>query len=354
VLKKYLKYARDGDIHIPRSSGLGPDSPFEAAVAQELRMRGHEVQHQIGTGGYFIDLAVVDEEQPGKYILGIECDGATYHSAQSARDRDRLRQLVLENLGWTIHRIWSTDWFRNRPREVEKTIRSIENAKHNNTPDNTSKEILDNPSPAASFEIRRNEESKIEKKALQIPPYKKASLELWQYNSKLHEVPSSKMAEWIKNIVQVESPVHKDEIAQRILSGAGVKRFGKRIKKNFNEGLRAAKSMDDVVQHKDFLWNPEMEEPLVRSRKNVETSLRDLRLIAPEEIQQAILKVAESAYGIKREEIPSEVCNLFGFKRVSSQMESIVEKNTRVLIDSEMLKKQGNFLAINKLDHPEP
>jgi hypothetical protein len=72
--------------------------------------------------GFFIDLAVKDPGNPGRYLMGVECDGATYHSAKSARDRDRLRQTVLERLGWRIRRIWSTDWFNNPNAELKPII----------------------------------------------------------------------------------------------------------------------------------------------------------------------------------------------------------------------------------------
>ena len=106
------------------------DSPFETAVAQALRNVGYIVKHQVGLAGFFIDLAIVDPDRPGLYVLGIECDGATYHSARSARDRDRLRQQILENLGWQIHRIWSTDWFRTPERELKRVVQAIETAKN--------------------------------------------------------------------------------------------------------------------------------------------------------------------------------------------------------------------------------
>ena len=57
--------------------------------------------------------------------MGIECDGATYHSSKSARDRDRLRQTILERLGWRIRRIWSTDWFKNPHAELQPIIREL-------------------------------------------------------------------------------------------------------------------------------------------------------------------------------------------------------------------------------------
>ena len=113
VLRDYLRYAQDSNWASGRQNQRAPDSPFEVAVARALEGHGLRVDLQIGVAGYFVDLAIVHPEHPGTYILGVECDGATYHSAKSARDRDRLRQQVLENLGWSIHRIWSTDWFRD-------------------------------------------------------------------------------------------------------------------------------------------------------------------------------------------------------------------------------------------------
>jgi very-short-patch-repair endonuclease len=97
-------------------------------VASALREKGFDVEHQVGVAGFFIDLAIRHPNKPGTFLLGIECDGASYHSARSARDRDRLRQEILEDLGWTIHRIWSVDWLKNYQREldrIQKTVRSL-------------------------------------------------------------------------------------------------------------------------------------------------------------------------------------------------------------------------------------
>ena len=128
VLKNYLEYAETGKLtDSPKPTGEA-DSPFEEEVANALRQHGYEVDHQIGSAGYFIDLGIKCPKKPGHYILGIECDGATYHSAKSARDRDRLRQRVLEKQGWRIHRIWSTDWFNCPQRETEKAVAAIKKA----------------------------------------------------------------------------------------------------------------------------------------------------------------------------------------------------------------------------------
>lgn len=124
-LKHYLEFALRGPRAILEQSlptGLEPDSPFEREVIRALRGRGYDVHPQVGCSGYRIDIGIVDPNAKGRYLLGVECDGATYHSFAVARDRDRLRQQVLESLGWTIHRIWSTDWWRDREREIERLL----------------------------------------------------------------------------------------------------------------------------------------------------------------------------------------------------------------------------------------
>ena len=114
-LKTFLDYAERGPIALPsRDEGsLGPaESPFEEAVADALRVKGWEVRTQIGVSGFRVDLGVVHPDIAGRYLAGIECDGARYHSSATARDRDKIRQAVLEGLGWTVLRVWSTEWFR--------------------------------------------------------------------------------------------------------------------------------------------------------------------------------------------------------------------------------------------------
>jgi hypothetical protein len=122
-LKNYLEFAVKGARALAEQAthtGLEPDSPFEVEVITALRDKGWTVHPQVGCSGFRIDIGVVHPDHPGTYLVGVECDGATYHSIPTARDRDRLRQHVLEGLGWTILRIWSTDWWADREGEMVK------------------------------------------------------------------------------------------------------------------------------------------------------------------------------------------------------------------------------------------
>ncbi|WP_341485681.1 DUF3320 domain-containing protein [Thioclava sp. GXIMD4215] len=122
-LKGFLDFAARGPVALPAQDdgSLGPvENVFEAAIKLAIEAKGWELRPQIGVSGFRIDLGVVHPDHAGVYLAGIECDGATYHGSATARDRDKVRQAVLENLGWTIFRIWSTDWFRNPATVVER------------------------------------------------------------------------------------------------------------------------------------------------------------------------------------------------------------------------------------------
>lgn len=128
-MRAFLEYCESGRmVETGEASECWFDSPFEAHVHAVLSAKGYAVEKQIGVAGYFVDLAIKDPLSPNRYVLGIECDGASYHSSRSARDRDRLREQVLNERGWTLHRIWSTDWFSNHAATRKALFQAVETA----------------------------------------------------------------------------------------------------------------------------------------------------------------------------------------------------------------------------------
>ena len=130
-LKNYLEFAERGPIALAEYSSANYgvdqfDSDFEMSVAASLREAGWQVQTQVGVSKFRVDLGIVHPDKPGEYIAGVECDGATYHGSASARDRDRVRQAILENLGWNIVRLWSTDYFQEPQHAMRKLSGALE------------------------------------------------------------------------------------------------------------------------------------------------------------------------------------------------------------------------------------
>src|SRR5262249_24521789 len=129
MLRRYVEYAASGGRRLGDRGETGwPLNAFELDIKTALEHNGLPLAKQYGVSRYRIDLVAFHPTQPGRPVLAIECDGATYHSSPTARDRDRLRQQHLERLGWRFHRIWSTDWFTRREDEIRRAVEAYASA----------------------------------------------------------------------------------------------------------------------------------------------------------------------------------------------------------------------------------
>lgn len=171
-LKAFLEYAERGKqalyMQHTATADAEHDTLFEEQVSLALKEKGYKVQAQVGCSGYKIDLAIVDPDRPGRYLLGIECDGATYHRSKTARDRDKLREMVLRKLGWKIHRIWSTDWWENQQRELDRVEVAIASARRDAGADVPKRvSVVKTPPPTARYARAVTIPTTVEKPCLQ-------------------------------------------------------------------------------------------------------------------------------------------------------------------------------------------
>jgi len=348
ALKSFLRYAESGFIDVPVTTGRQPDSPFEEQVQSALQGLGYVVHTQVGTAGFFIDLAVVDPLNPGRYLLGIECDGAAYHSARSTRDRDRLRQAVLESLGWRIHRIWSTAWFRTPAAEVERLRKALdEDTKTPQTPSsNLNKDIQHSvqDTPSAVVEMPLSPAS-----TPSAPMYIFASFEVDLGAEELHAVSLDLLVQWLTEVIEVESPIHWLEAARRIANAAGVQRVGGRIQETFRRACRLGSQAGRFVAREGFLWRNNSPDPIVRDRSEMSAQFKKIELIAPEEIQAAIEQSISDSFGLASEDIAISACRLLGFARVSEDTRIAVEKLRDDLISKGRLALRGETIVHSPL-----
>lgn len=342
AFKRYLQFAATGQMEMAEPTGRAMDSPFEEAVALAIRGAGYRVEPQVGVGSFRIDLAVVDPERPGRYVLGIECDGATYHSALTARDRDRIRQSVLEGLGWRIHRIWSTDWFRSPEAELRRAVAAIERA------------IASDASPRPSrrppeLKLSRSDEPAPEPPAAAAVPYVTGRSR--RHHVAIHEVPASVLADDVEGIVRVEGPVHRDEVARRIMEANGVGRLGSRIRRAVDAGIESAARRRQVEVVGDFLHVPGQKpaDIPVRDRSALPTASRSFDVIAPSEVRAAIAEVISTSFGIAAEDLAIEVCRLFGFGQTSSQMRAAVDDALADMQAAGMVAERQGTLTLTSL-----
>lgn len=352
AFKLFLQYARTGRLSMSTPSGRPMDSVFEEQVASALQARGYQVHPQVGIAGFFIDLAIADPDMPGRYLLGIECDGSAYHSSRSARERDRLRQAVLEDHGWIIHRIWSTDWFQRPEEQLQRVISAIENAKVEIKQRSERESGNFRPIPIEIVTVEREEVIEV---GLDRP--RPENEQLFEYiesspeaNSAyaLHETPSGILADMVEKIVMVESPIHVNEVITRLRTAWGLQRAGARIENAVNQAVIIACQRGKTHEEHGFLLHHEAKIQL-RNRKNVtSTGLRKPEMIAPQEIACGTVEVVKVNLGATEDEIITAVSRMLGFKSTSSVLKRTI---------SDVLAKQvanGELKQIEDLITAQP
>ena len=274
LLRSYINFAINGmesiAAEVTEFDVVQHDSPFERSVYNYLDRRGYKVVTQVGCSGYRIDMAVKHPSLNGVYVLGIECDGASYHSARTARERDRLRQEVLENMGWSIYRIWSTDWIKDSKTEGDHLIAAIEDAIANygaNRDDNQDKTSEDDDSSTSNFiSIESKEISSVER----LNPYGFEAIE----STDLTDLPrnsygSLDLPECILAYVSSEYPIHYELLCQRIAPLLGNAKATVKIRREVDYGLK--RLGERIVRKGDFLLPSDFQEITVRvpnQRKN--------------------------------------------------------------------------------------
>ncbi|MGO7653642.1 DUF3320 domain-containing protein [Rhizobium ruizarguesonis] len=347
AFKLFLHYARTGRLSMTKRTDRSMDSVFEEQVMAALQERGYQIHPQVGIAGFFIDLAVADEQVPGKYILGIECDGAAYHDSRSARDRDRLRQAVLEDHGWSIYRIWSADWFQRPKAELERLVTAIERAKA----DAASSGEAIRAKRAVPVEVVTIERADVTEIGLQqvsfensTPVYEEASLSP-QRKTELHEAPISILSELVKITVEVEGPVHLDEVITRVRSAWGLQQAGNRIRSHIGHAIDGAVGGAHVYRSGEFLLWPGTEIRL-RDRSLVSSSgLRRIEMIPPMEVDQGLMSVVGTGLGATEDEAVNAIARGLGFKSTSSQLRELIVSRIEVLKASGKLRIRDGMLV---------
>lgn len=344
ALKTFLKYAQSGDLGVPLLTGRAADSPFEESVQDAVAKHGFQVDNQVGVAGFFIDLAIVDPDMPGRYLLGIECDGATYHSAPSARDRDRLRQEILEAHGWSIHRIWSTDWFQRPQSEIDRLLNALAAAKANRAA------LAERKAQAAAVQeapqaVQREQATSDDVQGLS-EPYQQANFVPGNAGMQPHKVPIGSLAYTVERIIEIEGPIHEEEIVARVRDLWGLGRAGSRIQGAVQAALAHA-ARKGQLDEEGGCYHLKAAPVRVRDRSAAASrTLKKPELLPPQELREAIMLLVRASHGMHREEVATAVSRLLGFLATSQQLRDCIETQLDMLVLDARLAAEGAVLIV--------
>ncbi|MFE7857232.1 DUF3320 domain-containing protein [Streptomyces sp. NPDC057403] len=346
-LKRYLEYAENGPSVLARDvvqSDAEPDSPFEESVLAVLRGWGYRVQPQVGVAGYRIDLGVRHPELPGAYALGIECDGVMYHSSKAARDRDRLREQVLIGLGWRLHRIWGTDWYRGRAAAESRLRKAVEEAIAQGPLTGASTKATMNepegggpsrlaadaePASLGAVPSPRSPEEQ-EREYARVPVATTPERE-WctQYQTSTvlvnprYELHTSEarpaLRRLLTQVIEAEGPIHEDLLVQRAREAWGVARAGNRIRDNVHEV--AGSLVRSGLVRLDSAFYDVVDRDTLRARRPEEgTMARKVVHIAPMERHLALYELTAECPGMSLDELIKQACEFFGWRRTGKDI----------------------------------
>jgi hypothetical protein len=255
-------------------------------------------------------------------VCGIECDGAAYHSSETARDRDRLRHQVLEARGWTLLRVWSTDWFKDRSGQIDRIVRLVEDARTRAKvalakPDaTTARPSVVEASSATPSPV---DASVAEPSRPEATPYVFAAGERRYAGRDLLAEPPATLADAVASVVETESPVHIEDVIARVAAMWDT-RAGTRIQSRIVDACTLAERQRVIERRGDFLWDPG-HEAVARSRAGTRSSAER---IAPEEYRAAVVLVLEGGRSFARPALVNEVRAVLGFGRTGAALDQAI------------------------------
>ena len=336
-LRRYLDFAERGTaaLAIDLQGSVGDaESPFEEEVLRSIRAMGRQAVPQVGVAGYRVDIGIRHPTKPGSFLLGVECDGASYHSSKVARDRDRLRQEVLEGLGWNIHRIWSTAWFADRASEEERLQSSIDEALKGPV---RSTEVPTRAVPAAPT-------VKIERVDFQAQPdwvveyVEPRAPRGPSSRSEFHDPESRYLISWqIQGVVEAHGPIHSDAVLRAVRAEWGLNRAGQRMRDAFARATSFLCRSPTIEMEGDWLRCPG-QGPSVRVPMFDGSPRRPVGEVPPDEIQRALLLLLNDAGPSKSENLRQAWGRLYGWARIGADIEIAFEMAVRALIAADRVR----------------
>ncbi|MCW3999021.1 MAG: DUF3320 domain-containing protein [Candidatus Bathyarchaeota archaeon] len=344
TLRTYLDYAEHGTDWLKGKckDGGGFESALDEDVANEIRKLGYQIVPEVGCSGYKIDIGVVDPVSKGCFLLGVECDGATYQSSSSARDRDRLREQVLRQLGWRIHRIWAPAWVARRDSEIRRLKDALEQASKQQIEKDSQK-----PLAAPAADVQKNQYGGIEKIGV---PYKvyplratynpyikvataRATVDSKQKNEFHFPENRENQTKLLADLIENEGPVHFDYAVERLAATWGIKTVTPKISHAVKEALNNLLREQKVAIKGSFLWPTGLKQTPIRiPTQGVPESKRKAKYIAPEEAEAAMTQVAQYALGISDESLISETARVFGINHGGEDAKAVFAEVLKRLI----------------------
>ncbi len=390
LLKSFLEFAEKGPKAISEACKRDVETegrPLESEIAHALEIQGYQVHMNVGCGGYRIDIAVIDPDIPGRYILGILCDGIWYREAQSARDRDILTESVLTTLGWRIHRVWCTDWWDEPELERNRIIRIIEEIRREYAPetmvycpaedeghvesclegDQETDDALRGDGiegditsdlKCMGYDTGSYEESVKSDNDLSRPL---TYPEIWYVAYAGDEVLGTKddllggthdkeIIRVLQEIVAIEGPITQDLCISRLLPHWQITRKTTQVKNKIESLLTSLSFHHETEGKQIFLWSDHksfLEYVTFRSHPPGDPWQRKADEISIQEYCNAMIHLIKQERTMNINLLSRSIGSTFGIKRMNAALQAKIDQGIILLMNRGELRRKGDVVIYN-------
>ncbi len=359
-LKTFLEHAESGGEAEALETADDPESTFVECVAEFLESQGYKVDVEVGSADYRVDVGVRHPEDSERYVLAVLCDGPSYHGSDVARARDRQREAVLEDRGWSIERVWSTDWYRDRNRARQKLLEACERAVSEGGAVDSAKCAEEEVGTEVDVDVGLNGDDGGVVSVDELQSGENLSImDLAEPYQKARDVPfvllserdTESAVEAVQQVVEQEAPVHRELLYRRLVERSDVDRVSESVKETVDKAVFVAEQRGKVESSYDFVYPDAMDEVPVRTRDGEEA---EIDWVAPEEIAAAVLKVVDAEYGVEEDDLVRQVAGLLGFERTGRRIAMKVGDAVDRLLESGAIEEgEDGWLEISNAAKPE-
>lgn len=361
-LKAFLEYAEKGKRILPvgeASSQAFHVSHIHRSLAKELKNRGYQADLYVGASGYRVDLGVLDPESD-HYVLGILIDGPMYQNAETARDRNILREEVLKQLGWNLVRVWSPDWWDNREGVMNRIVEAVRRGKEvEEIRVQSQAEVAVTHEQAASDHSQKSPASSVQdsqsahpQKPKEIQPYRISILDTVSLGADWFHSPESTelILGQIQKVIQEEGPISRSLLAKRILQAWGIARLGARLDQRFTELLMKIQPKRTEAEGMTFFWPDEVtpSEYGIYRVSTDDTQRRAGEDLPPEEVAVAVKSILSSQISLPHDELVKQVGKALGYARSGSTLEKSIRLGIQRAIELGYAHEDENQRVVAK------
>jgi len=370
-LKRFLEYAEKHEIPATARAHSSQDGSLAEVIARALNARGYEAHTNIGCSGYRIDVGIVDQQHPSKYILGILCDGKKYRRTKTVRDREIVQNGVLGMLGWNIFRIWTMDWWERQEEVIAAIEKAVTDAEQGIAEESIPTDETAMPSTESVETLYEKpsdwagQSAGIIKSSYQRPPepvvdatlfadnlksnaqaYKSAVLLSVKYPSDEFMLPKHErlIMRQIDEVVNLEAPISRPLLCKRILSAWGISRLGPRLDTYLGTLLSRTPYHKVIHEGVTYFWKEKAQmDNYAVFRTN---SGRDATDLPPEEVANAIKQTLEEQISLPTPDLARLVAQLFGYARMGTNVEAAMYQGIKLAVAKGAIKVENSRAKI--------